>query len=86
MCLTQSNNVYTRSYEEIENIDKVNGPISSTPVHGAIFSVTCGEGAEVTFFGGMLAEESSKIRLVGFDAQQQRKLNEYHQNSLPVEL
>ena len=25
-------NVYTRSYEEIENIDEVNGPLSSTPV------------------------------------------------------
>ena len=34
----------------------------------------------------MLADESPKIRLVGFDAQQQRKLNEYHQNNLPVQL
>ena len=76
-----------RSYEEIENIDEVNGPISSTQVHGAIISLSpVKRGRKSVFFDGMLADESSKIRLVGFDAQQQRKLNEYHQNNIPVQL
>ena len=38
------------------------------------------------FFDGTLADEKSKIRVVGFDAQQQRKLNNYHQKNIPVEL
>ena len=49
---------------------------------------SCGEAGEVTFFlDGMLADESSKIQLLGFDAQQQqRKLSEYHKNNLPDQL
>ena len=36
--------------------------------------------------GHYIADETSKIRVVGFDTQQQRKLNNYHQKNIPVEL
>ena len=71
-----------RTYEDVERIDDVDGPISSTRMHGAIISLSpVKKGRKSIFFDGMLADNTSKIRLVGFDAQQQRKLNDYHQKN-----
>ena len=53
-----------RSYEEIEEIDyidEVNGPISSSRVHGAIISLSpVKRGAEVTFSMGCLLMSHQK--------------------------
>ena len=38
------------------------------------------------FFDGEIADDTSKIRLVGFDASQQRKLSGFHETQLPIEL
>ena len=65
-----------KSHDELENIDDVNGPMSSTSIHGAV--VTLSPVKKATFFDGLLADERSQIRLVGFQGIQQRKLNEYH--------
>ena len=56
-------------------------------MHGAIIPLSpVQRGRKSLFFDGMLADESSKIPLVGFDAQQQRKLHEYHQKNVAVQL
>ena len=56
-----------RSYEEILNIDDVKEPISSTSIHGAIVTLSpVKKGRKSNFFDGMLADETSQIRLVGF--------------------
>ena len=34
----------------------------------------------------MLADETSKIRVVGFETQQQKKLSDYHQKNIPIQL
>ena len=76
-----------RTHEAIEQIDNVDGPIANTSIHGAITSLSpVKKGRNSIFFDGTLADETSKIRVVGFDAQQQRKLNNYHQKNIPVEL
>ena len=76
-----------RSYEEIQNIDDVKGPISSTSIHGAVVTLSpVKKGRKSNFFDGMLADETSQIRLVGFQGMQQRKLNELYQKNVPVEL
>ena len=73
-----------RSYEEIENIDDVNGPKSSTSIHGAVVTLSpVKKRWKSMFFDGMLADET---RLVGFHGMQQQKLNEYHQKNIPVEI
>ena len=75
-------------HEAIEQIDDVDGPIANTSIHGAITllsPVKKGHNFYI-FFDGTLADETSKIRVVGFDVQQQRKLNNYHQKNIPVEL
>ncbi len=76
-----------RSYEEIDEISALDRPITSTKLHGAVTSLSpIKKGRNSIFFDGTLADEKSKIRFVGFDAHQQRKLDEYHQRNVPVEL
>ena len=76
-----------RSHHEIENIDDVDGPLSSTSIHGTVVTLSpVKKGRKATFFDGMLADETSQIHLVGFQGMQQRKLNEYHQKNIAVAL
>ena len=73
-----------RSYASLENIDN---PNSSANVHGAVVSISpVKKGRKCLFFDGEFADDTSKIRLVGFDASQQRKLSEFHDRQVPVEL
>ena len=70
-------------------IDDVDGPIANTSIiiHGAITSLSpVKKGGNSNFFDRTLADETSKIQVVGFDVQQQRKLNNYHQKNIHVEL
>ena len=63
-----------RSYDEIENINDVDGPMSSTSIHGAVVTLSpVKKGRKAMFFDGLLADKSSQIRLVGFQGMQQRK-------------
>ena len=65
-----------KSYDEIENINDVDGPMSSTSIHGAVVTLSSvKKGRKAMFFGGLLADENSQIRLVGFQGMQQRKPN-----------
>ena len=76
-----------RSYEEIENINDVDGPMPSTNIHGAVVTLSSvKKGRKTMFFDGLLADESSQIRLVGFQGMQQRKLNDYHKKNIAVAL
>ena len=70
-----------RTYEDIDQLDDVDRPIVNTRIHGAITSISpIKRGRNSIFLDGTLADETSKIRVVGFDSQQQRKLNNYHKN------
>jgi len=56
-----------RTHEEIENIDDMDGPMFSTSIHGAVVRLSpVKKGRKSTFFDGVLADETSQIRLVGF--------------------
>ena len=44
------------------------------------------KGRKSTYFNGVLADETSQMKLVGFNGMQQRKLNEYHQKNIAVQL
>ena len=77
----------SRSYEEFGDISALERPIATTKLHGAITSLSpVKKGRNSIFSDGMLADEKSKIQFVGFDAHQQRRLHEYHQRNVPVEL
>ena len=44
------------------------------------------KGRNSIFFDGVLANEKSKIWFVGFDAHQQRRLHEYHQRNVQIDV
>ena len=72
-----------RSHKEIENIDDVDGPMSSTSIHSAVVTLSfVKKGRKAMFFDGLLADKTSQIRLVGFQGIQQQKLNDYHQKNI----
>ena len=52
------------SPEKIENINDVDGPISSTSIHGAV--VTLSPVKKGRLFDGLLADKTSQIQLVSF--------------------
>ena len=71
-----------RSHEKIENIDDVDGPMCSTSIHGAVVRLSpVKKGWKAMFFDSVLEDETSQIRLVGFQGMQQCKLNDYHQKN-----
>ena len=56
-----------RSHEEIENIDDVDGPMSSTSIHGTVGRLSpVKKGRKATFVDGLLTDKISQIRLSGF--------------------
>ena len=76
-----------RTYEEIDHIDNVDGPATNTTIHGAITALSpVKKGRNSLFFDGTLADDTSTIRLVGFAPAQQKKLEEYQQKKVAVEL
>ena len=76
-----------RSRHEFDQIEDVKGPTPSSSIHGALVSLLpVKKGRKSTYFNGVLADESSQIKLVGFNGRQQRKLNEYHQKNIAVQL
>ena len=59
----------------------------STSIHSAVVTLSpLKKGRKAMFFDGLLADESSQIRLVGFQGMQQRKLNDYHKKNIAVAL
>ena len=72
-----------RTYCEIENLgDLYKSPTSNTEMHGAVFfHIACKEMKTVIFFDGTLTDPTSRLRLMGFDCLQQRKLQEMHKKT-----
>ena len=63
---------FRKKTHEIENIDDVDGPMSSTSIHGAVVRLSpVKKGWKAMFFDGVLGDETSQIRLVGFQVMQQ---------------
>ena len=76
-----------RTFEEIDKINNVDQASASTSIHGAVTSLSpIKKGRKSVFFNGTIADETSQIRLVRFDASQLRKLQDYQQKQLPVQL
>ena len=61
--------------------------MSCTSIHSAVVRLSpVKKGRKAMFFDGVLADETSQIRLVGFQGMQQRKLNDYHRKNIAVAL
>lgn len=75
--------------EEVYSLSDVNGPATNANIHGAVVAISPvkkGKYSKCPFFNGDFADETLKIRLVGFDSLQQRRLSDYHERQVPVEI
>ena len=76
-----------RTIEEVDNITDLEKPMLNTSLHGAITSLSpIKKGRKSLFFDGMLADDTSKVQVVGYEAHQQKRLNKLYQNNVPIQL
>lgn len=64
-----------RLFEEVEKFDLLDRPLSNASLHAAITSLSpVKKGKNSVYFDGIMSDGSSYIRVVGFSADQQKKL------------
>lgn len=62
--------------EEVDNLDEVKTATNLT-VHGAVTAISpVKKGTRSIFFDGMLADNTSRLRMVGFNSVQQKQLQD----------
>ena len=78
---------HKQTIKEADKITDLEKLMLSTSLHGAITSLSpIKKGRKSLFFDRMLADDTSKVRVVGLEAHQQKKLNELYQKSGPIQL
>ncbi len=96
----KNNNLLFRSISEFQfdgpikkmsnrqkHIADVDAERQNVSIHAAIASISpLKKGRTANYFDGILADDTSTIRVVGFDARQQKTLSDYHQKNIPVEI
>ena len=76
-----------RTIEEIDSFTDVHKPIPNSTVSGTLTSLSPVEaGRNASFFEGTLADYTAKIRVVGFETFQQKKLCELFEQKATVKL
>jgi len=79
--------VRKQTIKEADNITDLEKLMLNTSLHGAITSLSpIKKGGKSLFFDRMLTDDTSKVRVVGFEAHQQKKLNELCQKNGPIQL
>ena len=75
--------------EEFVNLESVASPTKAAKVHGVVTNISPMKSAAVgksSYFYGQLSDETSSMRVVGFDQLQQRKLAEHHEKKQAITL
>ena len=76
-----------RTIEEVDNINDVDKTIPNSSLCGTLTSLSpMKPGRNSSYFEGTLADYTSKIRFVGFETFQQRKLSELFEQKATVKL
>ena len=71
---------------EVDRLNSLSSAASSVQVHGAVTSISLVKKKTCNFFDGKLADESSAIQMVGFNAHQQKNYKRSMKKRVPVEL
>lgn len=72
--------------EEVDNLDEVKTATNLT-VHGAVTAISpVKKGRRSIFFDGMLADNTSRLRMVRFNSVQQKQLQELHEKMASAQL
>jgi hypothetical protein len=73
--------------EELHHFDEINKPVANATVHGAITSLSpLKKGRNSSYFDGAIADDTTKLRLVGFSSNQQRKLSNFFSTHTIIQL
>ena len=76
-----------RQLHEVLDLDGLQEPIANASVEGLITSVSpIKKGKTSNYFDGTVADSTAKVRLVGFTASQQKKVNEYMTQNQPIKI
>ena len=76
-----------RTIEEVEKLQDLDKPLKNASVHGLVTSLSpIKKGRTCSYFDGTLTDGSDKIRFVGFGGSQQRKMSDYKERSLTINL
>ena len=76
-----------RQLEELEHLDAAQQPIANASLHAAVTSLSpLKKGRNSNYFEGTVADQSTKLRLVGFSSDQQRKLSTFFKNRTTINL
>ena len=66
-----------RGLEEVEKFNEVDKAISNASIYGVLTSVSpVKKGRRTNYFEGTVSDGNSKLRLVGFDTKQQKRMDE----------
>ena len=76
-----------RTFEEVENFDELDKGIGSASLHGVLTSVSpVKKGRKQNYFDGKLSDGNSKLRFVGFDSKQQKKMSDMLTKKRAIEI
>lgn len=76
-----------RKFAEIEQLDSVDQTLPNSCIHGAITTISpVKRGRSASYFDGVLADDTSKIRFVAFEPLQQKKLVNFQEKNVPVKI
>ena len=73
--------------EEASNLEKLNKPIPNANIHAAVTMLSpVKKGKDSLFFDGTISYGTSKMRIVGFSPEHQKKLLSFQEKKMPINI
>lgn len=73
-----------RPLEEASNLEELNKPIPNANIHAAVTMLSSVKGKHSVFFDGTISDGTSKMRIVGFSPEHQKKLHSFQEKKMPI--
>lgn len=75
------------NFQELDSLKKADKPLPNFSLHAAIKSIShVKKGRNSIFFDGVIADGNTKMRLVGFNSDQQKKMNYFFHAKIPANI
>lgn len=76
-----------RLFHELDSLENADKPLPNASLHAAIKSISpVKKGRNSIFFDGVIADANAKMRLVGFNSDQQKKMSYFFREKIPVNI
>ena len=78
---------WKRLFDEVDNFDSIDKPVSSAKIHCIVTSLSpVTKGCKSVYFDGTVSDGASNMRLVGFNSKQQKQMEDFMSKRQPVQL